>query len=79
MTPEIVERVARAIMNAAAWSSFWDEDDAKVLARAAIRATLDALAEPSEGMMQAAVSADDQTPRGEWRSMHAALRKEWGL
>lgn len=43
-TPEMIEAMARAIMESAAWSSFWSEDDASVMATAAATAALIAIA-----------------------------------
>ena len=55
---DLVERVARAMHTSEEWSSFWSNDDAMALARAAIRAVLSHFSEPgniSDAMSIAAV------------------------
>lgn len=52
---DMIERVARAIHSCEAWSSFWSMDDARVLARAAI----EAMREPTEGMLAAPLHEAD--------------------
>jgi hypothetical protein len=44
---EMIERVARAMLRAEEWSSFFGEDDARKLARAAI----EAMREPTDAML----------------------------
>lgn len=55
---DMIERVARALVTCEAWSSFWSDDDARILARAAIAA----MREPTKAMVEAGASDVIQSP-----------------
>ena len=62
---EMVERVARAIRESEEWSSFWGEEESLVLARAAI----EAMREPTNKMLAAAMAETATDLTAEYRAM----------
>ena len=50
MSDDLVERVARALMRAEPWSSFWGKADAEKLATAAIAVVLEEAAKVCDGI-----------------------------
>lgn len=71
------DRAARALLTCDAWSSFWSEDDARVL----VRAVLAALDPPSPGMVEAGLLAmtrdvvESGNVEAVWAAMLAAARE----
>lgn len=74
---ELVEKVARAMHTSEEWSSFWGEDDAKKLARAAILTVLEHYSEAGNVSDEFIDVMLKHPPKLGWKpSIAAAMRAE---